>query len=329
MTLQQDLPFRWAIIGPGKIAHKFATGLKVVPRAQLVAAASRNLEKAQSFCHQFGGMAFGNYEAMLDEVRPDAVYVATTHNFHHEHSLLALNRGIPVLCEKPMAVNAAQVQAMVEAARANSTFLMEGMWTRFLPHIRQIEQIRDSGKLGRIRFIQADFGYKSVFDPNSRLYNPALAGGALLDIGIYPLFLATFLLGKPEAFHLEADIAETGVDKAVYIQLKFKDDVKGQLVASISFQTKTTARIMFDEGEIEIAEQWLRPANLLLHAAGATEKMPFPPLANGFEYEAMEVQSCVRAGLVESPLFTHQFSLQLMQLMDSMRAVLGIRYPFE
>jgi predicted dehydrogenase len=329
MTAQLAFPFRWAIIGPGKIAHKFATGLKGVPGAQLVAVASSSIAKAQSFCNQFGGKAFDSYESMLDEVRPDAVYVATTHNFHHEHSLLALQKGIPVLCEKPLAVNAAQVKDMIATARANHTFLMEAMWTRFLPHIIQIEQIKDSRQLGLIRFIQADFGFKAVFDCNSRLFNPALAGGALLDIGIYPLFLACLLLGEPASFHIEADLAETGVDQAVYMQLKFKENVKAQLLASISFQTKTTARIVFEEGEIEIAEQWLRPADLLLHTSRGTQKMPFPVLANGFEYEAMEVQRCVQAGLLESPMFTHQFSLQLMQLIDSMRAVLGIKYPFE
>ncbi len=331
MSFFPNQPFRWAIIGPGRIAQKFALGLRAVPDAKIVAVASRDPQRAKAFILPFGGAAFGNYADMLDAGNIDAVYVATPHNFHAEHSLLALERKIPVLCEKPLAVNVSQVKSMLDASAKHNSFLMEGLWTRFLPHIRKVEEIRNAGTLGSIKFIQADFGYSSTFDLESRLYNPNLAGGALLDIGIYPLFLACFLLGFPQSFTIDADLAPTGVDASVYIQLNFSNQAKAQLMSTIQYKSKTAARIVFEKGEIEIEEQWLRPANLLItdSETNKTTKLEFPPLANGFEYEAMEVQQCVKNGLIESSLFPHTFSLALMQLMDAMRKEIGVSYPFE
>jgi predicted dehydrogenase len=331
MSTLPSNPFRWGIIGPGRIAHKFALGLGAMPGATISAVASRDIERADSFTSQFGGKAFGSYTQMLESKLVDAVYIATPHNFHLEHTLLALERKVPVLCEKPLAVNANQALNMTQSSHQNHTFLMEGLWTRFLPHIRFIEEIQANGDFGALKFIQADFGFKAIFNPDSRLFNPNLAGGALLDIGIYPLFLSTFFLGKPTSIAVSADLASTGVDEAVFLQLEFENKSKAQLMASVRHKSRTSARFVFDRGEIEIEEQWLRPANLIVRNEGneLSEVFNFPPLVNGFEYEALEVQRCVEDGKIESELMPHVFSTSLLELMDQIRAEIGVKYPFE
>ena len=177
--------YRWGILAPGKIAHKFAAGLPFVPGAELYAIGSRNSEKAKEFATQYHApVSYGSYEALAGDPKVDIIYIATPHAFHMDNTLLCLKNGKAVLCEKPLAMNLRQVQAMVQAARDNNSFLMEALWSRFLPNITKAKEILKSGKIGRATHLVADFGFKADFDPKSRLFDPNLGGGALLDIGI-------------------------------------------------------------------------------------------------------------------------------------------------
>ncbi|MGB7784631.1 MAG: Gfo/Idh/MocA family oxidoreductase, partial [Salinimicrobium sp.] len=205
---------KWGIIGPGQIARKFARSLQEVDDAQLYAVASRTLERAEAFAEETGAAkAFGSYEEMLMDAEVDVVYIATPHVFHKEHTLLSLKHGKPVLCEKPFAINRAQVKEMISNAKEKRVFLMEAMWTPFLPHIIYLREVLSSGKYGKVKRLTADFGFAAAFDKNGRLFKKSLGGGSLLDIGIYPIFLALHTLGKPEKISAKAQMSSTNVDE--------------------------------------------------------------------------------------------------------------------
>ena len=202
----------WGILGPGKIAKKFALGLSYVPNANLYAAASRSLEKAKDFSAEMGAdKAYGSYTEMLNDPKVDAIYIATPHVFHYEHTLLCLKHKKHVLCEKPFAMNKDQVKEMIDFAQKQDTFLMEAMWTHFLPHFKYTKEVIKSGKYGKVLAMEADFGFDAPFNANSRIYNKSLGGGSLLDIGIYPIFAALNFLGKPEKIEATAKMTKTEV----------------------------------------------------------------------------------------------------------------------
>lgn len=203
----------WGIIGLGKIARKFAEDLKLVPNCKLVAVASRDLTKAQSFAQDFGATyAYGDYEEITRNPIIDVIYIATPHHLHYENTVCCLENKKAVLCEKPFAMNLRQVQEMVALARKEEVFLMEALWTKFLPSFQKVNEIIKNGHIGEINMVQADFSFKANYNPESRLFDKALGGGSLLDIGIYPLFLATTLLGKPENIKAMATFDKTGAD---------------------------------------------------------------------------------------------------------------------
>jgi predicted dehydrogenase len=318
----------WGILGAGSIATKFATDLQHLPDAQLVAVGSRSLAKAEQFAQDYGVQrAYGSYAEMASDADVDAVYVATPHPFHKEHALLCLGKGKAVLCEKPMAVNAVQVREMVQAARERGLFLMEAMWSRFNPVLGQVQAWLDVGAIGEVRMLTADFGFRSRWNPEGRLLNPALAGGALLDVGVYVVALASMVFrGAPSSVQAAAHIGETGVDEQTAMVFAYEGGGLALLSCAVRTVTPHGARIDGTEGAIEIPRFWhattaclIRPGQEPLETTGTF----------GYHYEAAEVMACLRQGKVESGTMPLAESIAIAETMDKVRAQIGLTYPPE
>ncbi|HVS95433.1 MAG TPA: Gfo/Idh/MocA family oxidoreductase [Puia sp.] len=324
-------PTVWGIIGPGKIAGKFARALAMVEGASLGAVASRDAARAETFAREHGVPGtFANYEDLAADPAIDAVYIATPHGFHAEHSLLCLRRGKGVLCEKPMALSAGQVSGMIEASRKHHAFLMEAMWTRFLPILREVLTIVESGRIGRLRYIRADFGFLAPFNAASRLYDLRLGGGSLLDIGIYPLFLCLQLLGEPDGITAAGTLSPTGSDETCHAILEYRDGATAVVSSTLACQTSLTAEIAGTEGMIRIPGPWYRNDRFEWNRTGEpAQPVQLEPMVNGFEYQIREAMACMEKGLTESPSLPHAFSLLMSRTMDEIRRQIGVRYPGE
>jgi len=322
--------FNWGVIGCGNIAQLFATDVQTIPGANIYAVASRSLEKAQCFAQANGAaIALDSYKALLEIEKLDAVYIATPHVLHAENSIMCLNAKIPVLCEKPLAMDTRQVRQMIAAAKSNDTFLMEAMWTRFMPPLGKALEIINSGAIGELNSVKADFGFAANFDPEHRLFNPALGGGSLLDIGIYPVFLALLLLGKPEQIEASAVLGKTGVDNACGILLKFPEDKIAILHSTLMSNTRTEAFIYGSDGYIHIHSNWFQLTDVSVHlnATDEVQQFEFEKNSQGYSYEAEEVMRCIAEGKRESESMSHAFSLQLIETLDAIRHKAGINYP--
>jgi predicted dehydrogenase len=329
--------YRWGIIGPGKIANKFATALPLAGHAQLEAVASRDGNKAREFAQKFNAPRYyDNYEALAKDPNIDAIYIATPHAFHCDQAILCLTHGKPVLCEKPMALSHNQVSKMVQAARDNNTFLMEAIWTRLLPHTEKIVELIREGQLGTIKYVRADFGFAGPYHPDNRLFNLDLGGGSLLDIGIYPLFLCLLLLGEPQRILATGKLAASGADESCHALLQYDSGATAVISSTFSCQTSITAEIAGTDGIIQIPAAWYkndqftlrRPAPAGSSASTIVEPEIFQlePMVNGFEYEIRELMNCVGKGWIESPAISHDFSLLLSRTMDEIRRQLGVHY---
>jgi dihydrodiol dehydrogenase / D-xylose 1-dehydrogenase (NADP) len=322
---------RWGIIGPGSIAHKFANGLKAVDGAVLTAVCSRSLDRAQAFAAEYGAVhCFESYDAIAGSDAVDAVYVATPHPFHSEPTRCCLEAGRAVLCEKPFAVNAAELEPLVALARAGNVFLMEAMWTRFLPVMAVVRDWIDSGRIGEPRIVQADFGFRCGWNPEGRLLNPALAGGSLLDVGVYTVSFADWVFGAaPTAVTGVATIGETGVDEEMAATLQYAGGQLASVMSAVRTATPQVATVFGTEGRIQVGPPFWQAGSATLSAGGNTETVERPFLANGYEYEAIEVGRCLREGLSESPTMPLDASLAIMRTLDGLRSQWGLRYPFE
>lgn len=320
-------PIKWGIIGPGRIAGKFATGLKDVEGAELYAVASRSKSKAENFAQTHSATkAFGTYQEMLEDEALDVVYIATPHVFHHEHTLLCLKNGKAVLCEKPFAMNKNQVEEMIATARQEHVFLMEALWTQFLPHFKYLAKLVETNKYGKIKKLEADFGFHSPFQKEHRLYNKALGGGSLLDIGIYPVFLALSLLGKPQKIHAKASLGRTGVDEDCEVFFHYPENIKAKLNSSILEKTPTTALIEFEEAIVTVESRFHEPSTIQVKTSQGEDNLQFEVHSNGYNFEAAHVQEMLRQGRIESDEMTFEKSLQLISLLDSIRKEIKLEY---
>jgi predicted dehydrogenase len=326
----------WGIIGPGKIANKFALALKLVPGARLGAIASRNAEKSRAFAATHDAPhIYDNYAALAADPTIDAIYIATPHGFHAEHALLCLRKGKAVLCEKPMALFAREVQHMIDASRENNAFLMEAMWTRFIPLMGAVIDLVDSGQIGVVKYIRADFGFLSPFDPAGRLYDLRLGGGSLLDIGIYPLYLCLQLLGEPNRITAAGRLSPTGSDETCHAILQYSEGESASaatavISSTLVCQTSLTAEIAGTEGMIRIPTSWYKNDRFEWNRTGEpVVNVQLEPMVNGFEYQIAEVMRCMELGLIESPSLPHVFSLMMSRTMDTIRAQIGVKYPNE
>ena len=323
-----DKSIKWGILGAGKIAAKFASDLNKTDGCELVAVASTSLERAQQFAieHQIR-YSFGCYDDLFG-VELDVIYIATPHTFHKQHTLLCLSQGVGVLCEKPFAMNESEVVEMIALAKSKNVFLMEAMWSRFMPSILAAKSCIDAGNIGVIKTIHADFGFNAVFDEKSRLFDPALGGGAFLDIGIYPAFLSLFLLGYPSKIMAASIFASTGTDETTSFIYQYDNQSTALLNCTVSTHTDCDARIYGTLGSIKIHGRFHDASRITYYNAEGTEieTLNFERETFGYNYEIIEVNRCLREGLSESPNWSLADSNKLIHLLDKTREAAKIIY---
>ena len=320
----------WGILGPGSIAHQFATGLQSVGDAKLVAVGSRSQEKADAFADKFGAPnRHASYEALVADPAVHVIYISTPHPQHKEAAQLCLEHGKAVLCEKPFTVNAKEAEEVIASARAKDLFVMEAMWSRFFPAMAHVRKLIADGAIGEARMLQADFGFRAGVDPNSRLFNLAMAGGGLLDVGVYTVSLASMLFGTPSDITGVAQMGETGVDEQAAISLKYPGGQVAALTTCIRINTPQEAQILGTDGSIKIHAPWWKAAKLTVSAGGKSEEIDMPFEGHGMNYEAAEVGACLRAGKNESDILPLSETLSIMRTLDTLRGQWGLKYPME
>lgn len=326
---------RWGIIGTGNISHTFAQGLSGLDDAVLVAVASRTREKAEAFAAEMGAKrAYGTYEELARDGAVDVIYIGVPHTEHYECAMLCIQNGKNVLCEKPFTLNAEYSQNLVAAAQKHNTFLMEAMWTKCLPVIQKVKEWVDQGTIGELKNINASFGFYARREEESRLYNLNLGGGALLDVGIYPIMLSQYLLGKgPDRILSDAVIGPTGVDE--YNQMVFcygepTTECMANLQSAIMAESGTDAAIYGENGKIVIPDFYRAQVAFRYDTEGnLLETCHIPHKVNGYEYEAMEVGNCLRNGKKESSMHSLKDTVELAAVMDDIRREWGLVYPQE
>jgi|WetSurMetagenome_2_1015567.scaffolds.fasta_scaffold10567_2 predicted dehydrogenase len=318
----------WGILSTGRISEKFALDLQLVPNARLAAVGSRDPDRARGFAQKFNAeKAYGSYEELASDKDIDVIYIGTPHISHCENALLCLEKGKGVLCEKPFAMNEKEVLRMIAKARENNVFLMEAMWTRFIPAIRKVLELIKSGAIGDIVHIKADFGYRAQCDPEWRLFNKELGGGSLLDIGIYPVFLILLLIGVPDEIAADAIIGRTGVDELMSAYFKYYNGKMATLYSTLIANTPAEAEISGTKGHIRINRMWHMSRSLVLHLNdGQSESFEFSYKGTGYQYEAEEVTSCLQKDLKESDLLPLELSLRMIRVLDMIRKKCGITY---
>ena len=322
--------FSWGILGPGGIAQAFAKDLTFIEGHTIGAVGSRSNANAEKFANTFGGTAYGSYEELVADSSIDAIYVATPHPAHHDNVILALNAGKPVLCEKPFAVNAKQAQAMVDAAAKNKVALMEAMWARFLPHYAKVREIVASGVLGPILSIHADHGQRLADQGIARLVDPQLAGGALLDLGIYPISFAHMILGNPTSITSKAVMTDRGVDAQTSMIFSYDNGAQAVLTTTMIEQTPCRAVVAGLHGWLEIDRTFYNPASMrVILNDGSVTEYPSAYTGHGLREQAESFKQIVQSGAVESKVLTWKDTVDIMKSMDTVRSQIGLRYPFE
>jgi predicted dehydrogenase len=328
------VPIRWGILGCGKISRKFASDLALVEGAKLIALGARELSTAQEFAREFPAPhVHGSYEELVSDPEVDVIYIGTPHGLHREHTLLCLNHGKAVLCEKAFAINLREVKEMIDTARAKNVFLMEALWSKFLPQYQKVQELIAAGELGEIKNVLIDFGFIPQAPVPSRLYDPVLGGGSLLDIGIYNVFFALSFLGRPDEIEASMTPASTGVDEQCAMLFKYKNGAMAQLFCSLSSNLGTEADIGGTKNRIRLTSRFYAPSARIEMFSGREETKQFIPVdkepGSGYQYEARHVGECLRKGLKESPVMTLDDSLLLMETLDRIRAVAGIHYAVD
>ena len=322
--------FRWGILGTGGIAQAFALDLAYLDGHSVAAVGSRSNESAKSFAEKFPGCApYGSYEDLV-QADVDAIYVASPHPMHEEHAMLAMRAGKPVLCEKAFTINEAQAANLINYSHQKQIPLMEAMWTRFLPHIAQIKKIIEAGTLGEIHTVIADHGQYIPIERALRLWEPTLGGGALLDLGIYPLTLAHLVLGAPESITAKATLTDQNVDLQTSMILNYKSGAHAMLSCTMAVRSSVSAVIAGEKARIEIDGSFYAPTSFrVITRDGEVSEYPKNYQGGGLREEAQEFARMVRAGEIESPLMTHETTLELMRQMDEVRRQIGVKYPSE
>lgn len=320
----------WGILGLGKIAHSFVKDLERIDQGRLAAVASRDLSKAVAFAAEYGAEeAYGSYDALLRDRSVDVVYIATPHTLHFQNAKMALEAGKHVLCEKPLGINQNEVQELIELAGNKGVFLMEALWSRFNPAlVDAIGRIR-SGELGAPAYLKADFAFPALDrDPKGRLLNPELAGGSLLDIGIYPVFLAYWVLGMPDRFEAVAKFHHTGVEKQIGLVFEYPEAM-ALLYSGLSSRSEMRAEISCTKGNIYILPRWHETDGYFLDLEGEGRQIELPTKGKGYTHEIEEVHRCLQQGAVQSELWSLEDSRNLHGLLQEIRERCGIRFPTE
>ena len=323
--------FRWGIIGPGSIANDFIKDLKRVEGRQheVTAILGHGREKAEAFAAEFSIPAiFYEIEEFVRRPDFDAVYIATPHTLHYEQTVACLNAGIPVLCEKPVTINLEQLETLIQLAREKNTLLLEGMWIRFLPSIRQVLEIIAGDEIGQVISVQANMSYKAPKDDNSRYFNPELGGGSLLDLGVYPVFLAHLILGKPPVIKAIGKLTDKGIDESCSALFQYPDGQYAILESSLVTQTDLVAEIYGHKGVIRVLAPWNeKPAGIEVAVYnGKKTTYPCQLYGRGFQFEVMDVLKCLVQQRISSPLMEHQLSLDMMTSMDEIKKQINVKY---
>ncbi len=321
---------RWGIVGLGRIAHTFAQDLALVNGGKLTGVASRSLEKAQVFANQYGAEhAFGSYESLFESDAVDVIYIATPHDSHEALSIMAMENGKHVLCEKPLGVNVTQVERMISAAKKNRVFLMEALWSRFNPAIRAVKKLVNEGSIGQLAYLHVDFAFYALDrGAHHRLLNPELAGGSLLDIGIYPVFLSYLLLGKPQNILASSKFYETGVEIQTSMIFEY-ENAQALLYSGLNSKSEMKAEITGTEGSIFLHPKWHEAEGYTIESDGKTTNFELPTPGNGYTYEIEEVHSCLQSEKLQSDLWSLKDSLNLASILFEIRRKTGITFPFE
>jgi predicted dehydrogenase len=321
------------VLAPGGIARDFAAAVQSRSGQRLVAVGSRSLDRAQQFADEFGvTRAHGSYEDLVADPHVDAVYVASPHSEHHDHALLALRAGKPVLVEKAFTRNAAEAREVLDTAQSSGLFAMEAMWTRFLPHVDVVRRALEDGLLGEVHTVFADHGQKLFPNGPQRLSDPALAGGALLDLGIYPISFSSFVLGSFSSVTAHGTVTDTGVDGQVGVVLESERGAIANVSATMLTKTPTTASICGTTARIDITGDFYRPGaivRLVSPDGKVLDQYLDPETGHGLHQEAVEVARRIGAGELESPLLPHAETIAVMEVRDEVRRQVGVSYPGE
>ena len=323
--------FRWGILGTGGIASAFVDDLTLLDGHTVLAVGSRTLSKAQEFAKNISGVtAYGSYEELVANPDIDAIYVATPHPLHKAHTILALSAGKPVLCEKPFAITADQAQAMIDCAEKNNVALLDAMWTRYLPHIETVREILSSGVLGQIQTLEADHGQRLADQNIPRLVDPTLGGGALLDLGIYPISFAHLVLGAPSIITARAVMTDRGVDAQTSAIFDYTSGAQALIHTTMVAQTPCRAVVNGLLGRLELDGTFYNPTDMRVKLFdGTITEYPNTYVGHGLREEAVEMARVVRAGLLESPLMPWSETIAVMKTMDEIRDQIALVYPFE
>lgn len=320
--------YKFGIIGPGRIAAKFADALKTVSNAELFAVASRDESKAKDFAKTHGANKYyTRYEDLAADRDIDAVYVATPHPFHRPHAILCLNHKKAVLCEKPLTLSRSQADEVIAAAKKNKVFLMEAMWTRFIPAIVEVKRLIDQKEIGDLRFVQADFGFVAPGNLDHRVYNMQLGGGAQLDVGIYPMFLALLLLGRPSEIKAVAIKSPTGSDASTSATMKFDTGALAQIFSSVETDSLKDGVLLGTKGSITIHRPWHKSMSFTIRKGEQVETQEFPYESNGLQFQVVEMLRCLDAGLIESPHLPWSMSELMADVADEILKQCHVSYP--
>jgi predicted dehydrogenase len=328
--LPADRPVRWGILATGKIAGAFATNLRLLPDAEIVAVGARRQESADAFAARHGAArAYGDYAALVADPDVDVVYVASPHALHVDHTMLAFEAGKPVLCEKAVTLTADEAAGLVAEARRRRLFFMEAMWMRCNPLVRRVQQLLATGELGPVTQVRADLGFRVDRPPTDRLLDPLLGGGALLDMGIYPLTFAHLFLGEPDRVTAVAGLSDVGIDLNIAMSLGYPSGAVAALTASLVGPTPRTASITTDRGRFDLPGGFHHPTTATWSSEDHVETIEASVIGTGLANEALEVMRCLRNGETESPLVPLDETVSLMRLMDEVRRQVGVRYAVE
>jgi predicted dehydrogenase len=325
---------RWGILGCGRIARKFASDLRHTENAALIAIGSRSRATAEEFAREFSvKFIHDSYESLAANEEVEVIYVATPHALHYDHVLLCLGYKKAVLCEKAFAINFKQAIAMVTKAREKKVFLMEALWTKFLPHYNKLMQILGEGRLGEIKSVLVNFGFKPTAPIPQRLFDPSLGGGTLLDIGIYNVFIALSVLGRPDSIEASATPAVTGVDEQCAVLFKYKNGAMAQMFSSFSSNLATEADINGEKGRIRLTSRFYEPGTSIEFYPERVESRQVIPFDKeegfGYLFEARHVGECLRKGLIESPVMNLDDTLLMMETLDRIRSAAGLHYDVD
>lgn len=322
-------PIRFGILGLGKIANRFCDSLQTLPGdAEVFAVASREGARAIDFSVKYNAKRiYHSYEELVRDADVDIIYIATPHAFHLEHGLLCLSNGKPVLCEKPMTLSAIQTKQLVDMARTKKVFLMEAMWSRFIPALIKVKETIDAGVIGDVKFMHADFGFIAPDNLAMRTYNKSLGGGAQLDVGVYPMFLALWLLGKPETIHAHASLASTGVDSNTTAMLGYASGAAASIYSSFVTDSPKEAVITGTKGSITIHSAWHKATAFTLRKNNADPELyEFPYPSNGLQFQAMEAIQCLREGKTESSKLPLSMSISMAETADAILKRIAVNY---